>query len=74
VEPSLTVARILAFITPWALPTSLIVLIVGAVVDVIKKRFHWSKFALIFLMVTAVLLIIQIKLIYSVTGGILNNP
>lgn len=73
-EVSLTIARILSYVTPWALPVSLILLIGAAVIDVIKKKFHWSKFALIFLVFTIVLLIVQIKLIYSITGGILNNP
>ncbi|MDP3973426.1 MAG: hypothetical protein Q8P92_01200 [Candidatus Daviesbacteria bacterium] len=49
-------------------------LIISIVIDIFKKKFHWSKYALIFLVVTVVLLIIQIKLIYSVTGNILNNP
>ncbi len=67
---TLTVATILSHITRWALPLSIILLIGGAIVDVTKKRFHWSKFALIFLVITIVLLTIQIKLIYSITGNI----
>lgn len=73
-EASLNLARILSFITPWALPTSLLVLVIGAILDILKKRFHWSKFALIFLVIAIILTIIQINLVYSLTGDILNNP
>lgn len=61
-EISLIVARILSFITSLGLPGSLILLVVGVVIDIYKKKFRWSKFALIFLVVIVVLLIIQIKL------------
>lgn len=73
-EFSLIIARLIAYITPWALPGSLIFLLIGTVIDIENKKFHWSKFALIFLVVTIVLFIIQIKLIYFVTGDVLNNP
>ncbi len=73
-EMSLTIARILAHITRWAFPGSLILLVIGIVIDIFKKKFHWSKFALIFLAVTIILLIIQIKLTYSITSDILNKP
>lgn len=73
-EIALIIARMLSFIMPWALPASVMLLVISAVVDVFKRKFHWSKFALIFLVVTIILLIIQIRLIYFVTGDILNNP
>ena len=73
-EISLTIARLIAYITSWALPASLIFLLIGTILDLKNKKFHWSKFALIFLAVVVVLFIIQIKLIYSVTDDILNNP
>lgn len=73
-ETSLTVARLLTYIIPWALPGSLLFLFIGTILDIKNKKFHWSKFALIFLAVVIVLFIIQIKLTYSVTDEILNNP
>ncbi len=73
-ETYLTIASLIAYITPWAIPGSLIFLLIGTILDVKNKKFHWSKFALIVLVITIVFLIIQLKLIYSVTGGILNNP
>lgn len=71
---SLTIARIIAYIAPWALPLSILLLIIGSVIDLIKKKFYWSKFVLIFLCFTIILLIIQIALSYQVSKSILNNP
>lgn len=73
-EISLIIARLIAYITPWAVPGSLIFLLIGIVLDIRNKKFHWSKFALILLVIIVVFLIIQLKLIYSGTGEILNNP
>lgn len=69
----LTIARVLTILTTIFLPLSLILLPIGIIIDIWKRKFHWSKFALIFFAVTIVLLLIQFKLIYSITGGILNN-
>lgn len=66
----LEVAIILTYIIAWGLPLSLIMLIIGAVVDAFKKRFHWLKFALIFFVLIIILLIIEVKLSYFVTGKI----
>ena len=71
---SLTIARIIAFIMPWALPLSIMTLIIGAVIDLVKKKFHWSKFALLFFVITVILLIIEIALGYQISRDILNNP
>lgn len=69
----LTITQILSLITSWLFPISIFVVIAGVVVDLLKKRFYWSKFALIFFVITVILLVIQIKLIYRITGDILNN-
>lgn len=71
---SLTVVKIISSITPWALPLSLVMLVISVVVDVFKKKFYWSKFALFFVAITIILLIIQISLTYKLTKSIINSP
>lgn len=68
---SFIAARILAYITPWALPSSILMLIISIGVDIFKKKFRWSKFALIFLGITIILLIIEIKLAYQISQSIM---
>lgn len=63
-----------ARLTSWILPLSLIILSISVVVDILKKKFYWTKFALIFLSVTTFLLIIQIAFTYHLAKSIINNP
>ncbi|GEM_PF-5557882 len=69
----LTITWILSLITSWLFPVSIFAVIAGIIADLLKKRFYWSKFALIFFVITIILLVIQIKLIYRITGDTLNN-
>ena len=69
----ITIVALLARITSVSLPLSVLLLTGGIIADILKKRFHWSKFALIFFVVTILLLMIQIKLTYLITGNILNK-
>lgn len=70
----LKITTILAYITPWALPLSLVMLVTSIVVDVFKKKFYWSKFALFFVATSIILVIIQISLIYKLTKSIISSP
>lgn len=65
---------LLAYLTPWILPLSLITLFISVVVDVLKKKFYRTKFALTFLVTAIILLIIQITLTYQLTNSIKNTP
>ena len=51
------------------LPVSLIGLIIGGVIDIKNKKFYYSKFSLLFLVATFILLLIQIKLTYQLTSS-----
>ena len=64
-------AKILAVIISLALPLSILSLIVGAVFDLFKRKFYWTKFALIFLAITIIILIVLIKLNYQIVNSIL---
>lgn len=65
----ITLTRFLIPITTVGLPLSIIFLIVGVIFDIVKKRFYWSKFAIILFVIILVLEIIQIKFIYQVTSS-----
>gem|GEM_PF-4623840 len=68
-----TLTRFLIPITTIGLPISIILLIIGVILDIVKKRFYWSKFALILFVIILVLEIIQIKFIYQTTSQILQQ-
>jgi 1,4-dihydroxy-2-naphthoate octaprenyltransferase len=70
----LTLALILSKITPWLLTVSIVFLIIGAVVDFVKKKFHWLKIALVFFVVTILLLVLEITLAYNVSNAVLKTP
>lgn len=57
---------------PWGIPISILILIITTAIDVIQRKFYWSKFGLLLLVVMIVLLITQIKLAYLISGDILN--
>lgn len=70
----LQIATVISFITPWLLRLSIVLLIVSIIFDLIKKKFYWSKLALIVFIIAIGLLIIEITMIYTVTGDILKEP
>jgi len=65
----LVITKILSFLTTIGLPVSLIGLVIGAILDIKNKKFYWSKFALLFLIATFILLLVQIKLTYQLTSS-----
>lgn len=69
----LTIAIIIFNITSWLFPLSILILVVGIVTDIVKKKFYWSKIALLIFIVTIVLFVIQIALTYNVTQKIING-
>ena len=66
-------AKILSFFTSIFLPLSVVCLLLAIILDIWKRKFYWSKYALIFVIITVVLLFFQIKLTYQITGDILNK-
>lgn len=68
----LNFTRITSFVIPWGIPLSILILIITIAIDVAQKKFRWSKFGLLLLVVMIALLIIQIKLVYLISGDILN--
>ena len=65
----LRIAIIIGYFTPWGIALSIPVLIIGTILDVVKKRFYWSKSALIFVCFIILLLIIQISLAYQISNS-----
>ncbi len=65
----LSLDKYLIVITGFGRNLGVILLIVGIILDIVKKRFHWSKYALIFLAVILVLEIIQVEFIYHLTSN-----
>lgn len=73
----LEILIILNHITTWALrlsPVILAILAISVAVDIFKKKFYWSKFALLFVATTIILIIIQFPLGYEFTKSIINGP
>jgi hypothetical protein len=66
----LSLLALLAKLTSVLLPVSILFLPVGIALDFSKSRFHWSKYALILLGVTIVLLVLQISWTYQVVGDL----
>jgi uncharacterized membrane protein len=69
----LAIDLIISHITPWLFPLSILILVVSIVADIMKKKFYWSKIALIILIVTIVLLVIEMALTYNVTRNVING-
>jgi len=52
---------------------SLVFLVVAIVRDVIKKKFFWTKFALVAVAIALVIIVITISYTYNVTTSIING-
>jgi hypothetical protein len=50
---------ILSSITPWLFGLSLLAILAGAIIDIVKKRFYWTKRALILFLIAIILLVIE---------------
>lgn len=72
-EVFIFIVRVLNTITMLGLPLSLILLVLSSVIDVFKKQFRWSKYALIFFVGIVILLIIQLLSTYLISGSIIND-
>ena len=64
-ERNLFIAQVISYFTAAALPLSMILLVVGLIVDVKKRKFYWSRYTLAFFVITIALIILQIRFIYS---------
>ena len=61
-------AAILAKIIAFAFPASIVLLIIGIIADLLKRKFFWAKYALIFFVVVTILLVLLIAYIYNLTA------
>ena len=64
-QNSFDVVIIIAHISSRALPISILLLVIAAVLDGRKKRFHWLKYAIALFLIVFILFMGQLLLIDS---------